>query len=132
MATDNNFPEVVTNISRSRNNWARVSRILGCEGLNSWTSGDFIKVVIQAVLLFGFDTWVVTPHVGRTLGGFRNSVDHQITGKQHQILPDGGWGYPPLWRSMRGRFFEGIVYIHNSETEHGCAVYCNVANYGDV
>ena len=29
------------------------------------------KSVVQAVLLFGAETWVVTPRMGKALGGFR-------------------------------------------------------------
>ena len=29
----------------------------------------FFKAVIQAVLLFRAETWVVTPHMGKALGG---------------------------------------------------------------
>ena len=32
-------------------------------------SGLFFKSVVQAVLLFGSETWVVTPRMGSSLGG---------------------------------------------------------------
>ena len=32
-------------------------------------SGFFFKDVVQVVLIFGLETWVVTPRVGRALGG---------------------------------------------------------------
>ena len=34
-------------------------------------TGFFFKAVVQAVLLFDLDTWVVTPYMGRDLGGVR-------------------------------------------------------------
>ena len=34
-------------------------------------SGVFFKAVVQSVLLFGAKTWVVTPRMGRVLGGSR-------------------------------------------------------------
>ena len=39
------------------------------------------KSVIQAVLLFRSETWVVTPHMGTALGGFQTQVARRLTGK---------------------------------------------------
>ena len=41
-----------------------------------WTSSNFFKAVFQANLLFGSDTWVVTPRIGRILGGFYHRMSH--------------------------------------------------------
>ena len=41
--------------------WSRISRILIREGVALRVSGFFFQDVIQAVLLFGADTWAVTP-----------------------------------------------------------------------
>ena len=32
--------------------------------------GDIFKAVVQAVLIFGLDMWVMTPCTGRVIGGF--------------------------------------------------------------
>ena len=69
-----------------------MSRILGREGVNSWISGNFLKAVIQEVILFGLETWLVTPQVFRILGGVHHSVYHCYMGKQTWRLPDGGRG----------------------------------------
>ena len=39
-------------------------------GVNPRVSGVFFKVVVQAVHIFGAETWVVTPHTGQSLVGF--------------------------------------------------------------
>ena len=42
--------------------------------------GTFIKlVVVQAILLFGSDMWLVTTGLGQTLGGFHNMVALRMT-----------------------------------------------------
>ena len=46
-----------------------MSRILGIDGANPRVSGIFFKAVVQAVLIFGAETWVMTPCMVRTLGG---------------------------------------------------------------
>ena len=47
---------------------------IGKEVVKSKGVGIFFKVVVQAVLLFGVETWVMTPHMGRYLGGFQHRV----------------------------------------------------------
>ena len=37
-------------------------------------SGVFFKAVVQAVMIFGDETWLVTPRIVRALGGFRHRV----------------------------------------------------------
>ena len=68
---DNDWQAVVKNLSQSRNILRRMSRILIREGAAPRVSGLFFKAVLQAVLLFGSETWVVTPARARPWGGFR-------------------------------------------------------------
>ena len=42
------------------------------------------KAIVQAVLLFGSETWVVTPRMGRVLGGFQDQVAQRLTGRLAQ------------------------------------------------
>ena len=46
-----------------------MTRILSREGAEPRVYGFFFKTVLQVVLLFGSETWVVTPLMGRVLGG---------------------------------------------------------------
>ena len=57
-AADDDWPVVVKNLSRARKVWSRMSRILSREGAAPRVSGFFFKAVVQAVLLFGAETWV--------------------------------------------------------------------------
>ena len=41
-----------------------MSRILSREGAKPRVFGFFFKAVVQAVLIFGLETWVVTPGMG--------------------------------------------------------------------
>ena len=54
-----------------------------------WMSVTFLKAVIQAILLFGLETWVVTPRIGRTLGGFHDRVVCRLTDKHPKRRTDG-------------------------------------------
>ena len=71
LATDDDWLAAMKNLSRSRKVWGRMPRILSREGAAPRVSGFFFKDLIQAVPLFREETWVVTPRVGKALGGFR-------------------------------------------------------------
>ena len=71
---DNDYPEVVRNLSRTREMWKRMTRILSSKGVEPRVFGFFFKAMVQAVFLFGSETWVVTPCMGRALGGFQDHV----------------------------------------------------------
>ena len=71
---DDDWLAVVGKFSWARAVWKRVMRILSREGAEPRVSGFFFKAVVQAVLLFCSDTWLVTPCMGRALGGFQDQV----------------------------------------------------------
>ena len=81
MASDDDWTEVVGNLQKERKIWARLSRILGREGYNTRVLVVLFKAVVQTVMLFGAETWVMTPHIGRALEGFQHRVTRQITGR---------------------------------------------------
>ena len=45
------------------------------------------------MFLFGSDTWVVNPRMGRALGRFQYQVAIQLTGRILRQKPDGKWTY---------------------------------------
>ena len=75
-------------------------------------SGFFSKVVTQAVLLFGTETWVLIPRMERGLSSFRQRVVRHITRTQPRIYGGGSWEYNSLEEAMVKSGFEGIgTYI---------------------
>ena len=62
----------------------------------------------QAVLLFGAETWVLTPSMEWALGSFQHRVEQHLTVRQPRIRGDGSWEYPPLEEAMVVPGFEGI------------------------
>ena len=105
-AVDDNCPSVVGNIWKAKKRWGRLEWILGREGANPRVSGLFFKAVVKAVLLFGLETWVLTPHMGRALGNFQHGVAIPTTGRQSKSQEEGGWGYPPLDTVIEEERFE--------------------------
>ena len=59
-STDNNWTAMEWNLWRERGEWGQLEEILGREGEDKRKAGRFYVVVVQAVLLFGSKTWVLT------------------------------------------------------------------------
>ena len=97
----NYWMEVVGNLQKARKGCPWLTRILGREGASLGVSGILCKTVLQAVLIFGSKTWLVTPRMGRSLGGFQHRVSRWITGRQTKQQSDGSWEYPPLEIDMQ-------------------------------
>ena len=70
LAADYEWLVVVQNLVKEQMVWQRMLRIMSREGEGPQVSGFFFESVIQLVLLFGAETWVVTPRMGWNLGGF--------------------------------------------------------------
>ena len=53
---DDDSPCVQANLKRARQRWNSVAKILKVEGANAKCMSKFYMTVVQAVLLYGFDT----------------------------------------------------------------------------
>ena len=49
--------------------------------------------MVQAVLLFCSDKWVVNPRMGRVMGGFQYQGVRRLTGQLPRRKPDRKWTY---------------------------------------
>ena len=90
-AADNDWPAVVRNLSQERVVWKSMTRILIREGAEPQVSRFFFKSFVQAVLLFVLDAWMVTPRMGRSLGGFQDQLARRLTGWILWRKPYGNW-----------------------------------------
>ena len=98
---DDEWPAVAGNIQKARRSWGRLQRILRREGATPRISGSFFKAVVQQVLLFGAETWVVTPKMERALSGFLHGSARRLTGSQVRKGKNGEWYYLSLEGAMR-------------------------------
>ena len=64
-------------------------------------SGNFFKAVVQQVLLFGAETWAVSPMMERALSAFIHGAERRLTGRQPRKGRDGKWCYPSLEGDMK-------------------------------
>jgi hypothetical protein len=95
-------------MAKSRQRWAYISRILRREGATPRISAMFYKAVVQTVLLFGSESWVLTPSMLGKLEGFHQHIARRLTGRTPVYLrSEGTWQYQPLGNAMEeaGLFF---------------------------
>ena len=74
MFVDDNWTAIITNLPDSWKVRDQLSSILGREGSDARTLGDFYIAVIQETFLFGLEMWAMTPRMAQTLGGFHHRV----------------------------------------------------------
>ena len=60
----------------------------------------FYKAVVQSVLLYGCETWVVTPDILRHLRGFHHRVARRLSGMTARRDSTGRWVYPPISEAL--------------------------------
>lgn len=81
LSEDNtDWPAVLKNVKKARAKWAMVRKVLVRDQASPRVSGYFYKAVVQSVLLYGSETWVLTAPVLKQLEAFHHGVARQITG----------------------------------------------------
>ena len=131
LSTNNDFTVVERNLRRAQEKWGRLAKILGREGLYKRTAGRFYVEVVQAVLLFGSETWFMTPRLEKALEGFRHRAAWRIPGMVHKRQQDGMWVYPPIGAALEMVGLEEIgIYI--SRHQNTFAQYIVTRNIMDL
>ena len=69
------------NLKRARKRWNCIARILKVEGANAKCMSKFYLTVVQAVLLYGADTWVIKKQDMDRLRSFHWRAIRYMTGK---------------------------------------------------
>ncbi len=67
---DNDTQAIWANLAKARKAWARVSLVLRAENASPKVCDVFYTATIQAVLLFGSETWNLAPLGLKCLEGF--------------------------------------------------------------
>ena len=110
---------------------AKLMRVLGREGEDSWTLCQIYLAMVESVLFYGSETWVMTSLIGRVLGIFHHRVARRLTGCQpymgitRSTLPQNN-GNPPLpFLGGNYPFFYWIIFIH----DYICILTCSPGWY---
>ena len=82
-------------LKRAKAKWARVGKILSVQTTEPRVRGFFYKAILQAVLLYGSESWIISEHKLNELRSFHHRVARYITGRHIKQLPDGTYDCPP-------------------------------------
>ena len=79
LAANGDWPAVIRDMAKARAVWRRIRNIFIKEGERSWVYIFLFPSLVQSVLIFYAETWVVNPRMGRVQGGFQDQVARQLT-----------------------------------------------------
>jgi hypothetical protein len=79
------------NITKASKTWYRMYRILSRDTADSCVMARFYLAIIQAKLLYGSETWVLSQRTLKRLESFHNRCAHVIAHRPIHPLPDGTW-----------------------------------------
>ncbi len=91
---DNDAQTVRGNLKKAHGIWLRLSRTIRAENASPRMCGIFYKATVQSILLFGSETWNLSPLSLKCLEGFHIRVTWHMAGKRPMKLPNGTWMYP--------------------------------------
>ena len=115
---DNDTQAIRANLAKARKTWARVSRVLRAENASPKVCGVFYKATIQAVLLFGNETWNLAPSGLKCLEGFHMRAAWRMSGKRPMKRLDGTWRYPNSEQVLREVGLQTISHYIGVRWQH--------------
>ena len=81
-------------MTKARKRWNQLHPVLARKGARVRIMARAYVAVIQAVLLFGSETWVIKDRDWQRLESFHHSCARRITRRFIRSNPDGTWTYP--------------------------------------
>ena len=93
--TDDDNYAIDRQLTRAKAKWARVGKLLSVQTTDPRVRGYFYKAILQAVLLYGSESWVISKFKLQQLRSFHHRVARYITGRHIKRLPDGTYECPP-------------------------------------
>jgi hypothetical protein len=103
MSQDNdNIRAIRAQLWKARATWARVGQVLRSENASPHISARFYQAIVQAILLYGSETWVLSQTALAWIEGFHICAAYRMA-KQHKPKrgPCNVWIYPRLEDVLR-------------------------------
>jgi hypothetical protein len=98
---DNDTQAMQGNLAKARKCWTRISRVLRAENAKPQICGVFYKATVMSVLLFGSETWRLTPGTLKRLDGFHHRAAWRMAGMRPSHDGEGNWTYPSNTRALK-------------------------------
>ena len=94
---DDNIQAIRAQLRKARATWARVGQVLRSENASPRVAAKFYKAVVQAVLLYGSETWVLSTTALARLEGFHIRAAYRMAKvNRPRKGPGHQWIYPKL------------------------------------
>jgi hypothetical protein len=92
---DDDIQAVRAQLRKARATWARVGQVLRRENATPFVAAWFYQAIVQAILLYGSETWVLTRTALARLEGFHIRAAYRMA-KEHKPKrgPGNVWIYP--------------------------------------
>ena len=97
---DSDWPALQKNLTKARERFARISKVLTWEGSTPRISGNFYRAAILSVLLYGSETWVWSKRMVDTVRGFHHKAARLLSGNPPRRLQNGTYWYLPADEAM--------------------------------
>ena len=81
-------------LQRARSKWNRIAGVLKTQGVGSKIMGYFYKAIVQAVLLYGSESWTLSKNKLREFSSFHNRVARYLCNDHIRPLEDGTYYVP--------------------------------------
>ena len=81
---------------RSRLFWGRLGTLIQLEGAYPKVMESFYRAVVQAIILYGSETWVILASMEKKIEGTHTEFLKIITVKRSKRLGDGTWEIPRI------------------------------------
>ena len=91
---DNDSVCIQENIKNARKRWNCIGKILKAEGASAKCMAKFYITIVQAVLLYGADSWITSKRDLERLRSFHHRAVRYITGRHIRKRGEDHWEYP--------------------------------------
>ena len=106
------------NLKKACGVWARLSCTIRAENASPCVCGLFYKATVQSILLFGCETWNLSPKSLHSLEGFYLRTAWHMAGKRPMKLWDGTWKYPNSMAVLDGVRLKTIAHYIGVGRQH--------------
>ena len=91
---DNDTKCIIDNIRKARQQWNCIARFLKREGASARIMAKFYITIVQAVLLYGADSWAITKRDLHRLQCFHKRALRYMSGSHIRKVDNNTWTYP--------------------------------------
>ena len=108
--TDDDQQAMRSNLMKGRRTWARISRVLRAENAEPRVCGMFYKATVQAIVLYGSESWNLTTTALKCLEGFHLRAARRMAGKMPVRNASGTWTYPASEEVLKKAGLYGMAH----------------------